>query len=162
MPPFLAVFSANARKPNQFYVHEILDCLCPAPRKQAGFPPDTEGAVETDGKAFRYCLCASEEQGAISLTGDIRLGEASYRTELRAHRVDGNLFEISGLVFDNKIQRLDNRQCIRDVLEYIGQKMLMPAAQGEVPEPHKEKGRFGKIGRFLTRLVPDEPGIWHP
>lgn len=161
MPPFVYhQFMMNGLKRNQLPEAELVAMLCPQGKGDNPgrlFPLGLNISVDRQDKdrGHSFSLVKSED-GSISLHSTIRKGDVLFTTTLAARRVNATVYEITSLVFDNRVETLDSRQEICNVLEYIGRKQLLATAEGGSAEPHQEKGRFGKFGRFMTRLIPDD------
>lgn len=164
MPPYISPqFQYHGRKGNQFYDHEFAELLNRQPAWQEGQPVNLGIAFDVQGKNDeRYTaeLKKSADGKQITLDATLRKGGQVYKTTMTAKQVKDNLYEITELTFDNHKERLDARWEITSVLGHIGDKQLAQGVSGKIPEAHKEKGKFGKIGRFFSRSVPDDLSVW--
>lgn len=150
-------------KRNQLREEELVALLCPAatgenPNRLFSLALDISVDRQAEDRGHTFTL-TRDAAGTINLHSVIRKDGQDFTTTLTARRVSPAVSEITGLVFDNRVETLDSRQEILNVLEHIGRKQLLVTAEGGIPEPHQEKGRFGKLGRFMTRMIPDD-GVW--
>ncbi len=163
--PLSDLFSYYGRHPNQFFLHELQEMLCPAPDSTSQARSSTldfntsRGVTSSDGtRRASYSLQKSKDGNSISLQVSIRSDGRVYETSLSAVRVrKDNLFEIQSLTFDNKKEKLGHRWEITSVLAFIGKNHLQKICEGRVPPPHEERGEFGKLGRFWSRCLFDNP-----
>jgi len=163
--PLSDLFSYYGRRPNQFFLHELQEMLCPAPDSTSQARSSTldfntsRGVTSSDGtRRASYSLQKSKDGNSISLQVSIRSDGRVYETSLSAVRVrKDNLFEIQSLTFDNKKEKLGHRWEITSVLGFIGKNHLQKICEGRVPPPHEERGKFGKLGRFWSRCLFDNP-----
>ncbi len=167
--PISDIFSYYGRKPNQFFMNELQEMLCPDHNEKSG--PRTSPLAfgtsrrvsHTNGNA-EYSLEKSADGKSISLNVQIQQGDKTFSTALTAVQVrSDSLYEIKSLMFDNKPEKLGHRWEISAVLGFIGRNHLEKICEGKVPAPHEERGQFGKIGRFMNRALLDNPhAMWHP
>lgn len=163
--PLSDLFSYYGRRPNQFFLHELQEMLCPAPDSTSQARSSTldfntsRVVTSSDGtQRASYSLQKSKDGNSISLQVSIRSEGRVYETSLSAVRVrKDNLFEIQSLTFDNKKEKLGYRWEITSVLGFIGKNHLQKICEGRVPPPHEERGKFGKLGRFWSRCIFDNP-----
>lgn len=128
--PLSDLFSYYGRRPNQFFLHELQEMLCPAPdstsqARSSTLDFNTSRAVTSSDGTQRasYSLQKSKDGNSISLQVSIRSEGRVYETSLSAVRVrKDNLFEIQSLTFDNKKEKLGHRWEITSVLGFIGKK----------------------------------------
>lgn len=161
--PLSDLFSYYGRRANQFFLHELEEMLCPAPNDKSG-PRTAPLAIDTARKVAAgtgeagYSLQKSADGQTLTLEAHIRRGGQSYDTQMTAVKVrSDNLYEIRALTFDNKAEKLNHRWEITSVLSFIGRNHLQNICENKVPEPHQERGQFGKIGRFFNRCLLDNP-----
>lgn len=165
MPPFISpMFQYHGRRPNQIDEAELLSFLCPPARAQDmplkqklcyGCTVSVGSGTTKDGATFS--LNKSQDGATITLEGAIISGDVIYKTHMTAKKVKDDLYQINALTFDNHVEKLESRWEIAKVLAHIGEKQMKPTAQGIVPKPHEERGKFGKFSRFLDRCMPDDP-----
>ncbi|MEZ0226940.1 MAG: hypothetical protein ACAH83_20480 [Alphaproteobacteria bacterium] len=169
MPPFISpMFSYHSRRSNQFYDHELEEFLCPPPFK--GEKPlahaltlNSAHKVEAPGSSYTYSLEKSTDNKTIALEATLTRDGIVHKTAMTAVHVSENLYEITALTFDNKKERLDARWEISKVLSHIGKEQLQKACRDELPQPHEERGKFGKLARFVDRwLLPEDPVLIPP
>ncbi len=167
--PISDIFSYYGRKPNQFFLHELQEMLCPDHNEKSGprsspLAFGTARRVNGADSSAEYALDKSADGKDINLRVQIQQGGKTYTTAMTAAQVrSDNLYEIKSLVFDNKPEKLGHRWEISSVLGFIGRNHLEKICEGKVPTPHEERGQFGKIGRFLNRALLDNPhAMWHP
>lgn len=162
--PLSDTFSYYGRRPNQFFLAELEDMLCPPVHEKSGkrsIAPavgtkhDVEGA---EGTKAKFSLSLNAEKTELTLNVHIMRDGHTYDSALTATKVrDDNLFEIKELTFDNKPEKLKHRWEITSVLGFLGKNHISGIAENKIPEPHKERGQFGKAGRFFNRMLADNP-----
>lgn len=162
--PLSDTFSYYGRRPNQFFLAELEEMLCPPAHEKTGkrsITPaigskhDVEG---TEGTKAKFSLSLNAEKTALTLNVHIMRDGHTYDSSLTATKVrDDNLFEIKELTFDNKPEKLKHRWEITSVLGFLGKNHISGIAENKIPEPHKERGQFGKVGRFFNRMLADNP-----
>jgi len=152
-------FNYSNRKDNQFYDHELEELLT-GRRYEEGRKPGLDIAFDVLGKGDdRYTaeLKRSDSGDQITLNATLRRDEVVYVTTMTAKRVKEALYELTELTFDNRKEKLDRRWEMSKVLGHIGEEQLKKGVEGKIAEPHKEKGKFGKLARFFDRLIPNDP-----
>ncbi len=163
--PLSDIFSYYGRRPNQFFLAELEDMLCPPPAEKSGkrdlsLAIGTKHAVEQDsaGHKASFSLSLSPDQKELRLDVHLMYDGHTYDSKLRAVKVrDDNLFEIKELIFDNKPEKLNHRWEITSVIGFLGKNHLSGIAENKIPAPHQERGQFGKAGRFFNRMLADNP-----
>lgn len=147
-------FSYAGRKGNQFYEKELAELLEQGNDLNT---PVTLG-VKGEGEAlYTATLEKSKDGKEITLDASLRRDGHTFETKLKAVQVKKDLYEITQLTFDNRKEKLDARWEMTKVIAHIGKAQLKTAAEGKLPEAHKEKGKFGKISRFFDRMTPNDP-----
>lgn len=147
-------FSYAGRKANQFYEKELADLLQQGDNLNT---PITLGVKGEGEQLYTATLEKSKDGREITLDAALRRDGHTYETTLRAVQVKKDLYEITQLTFDNRKEKLDSRWEMTKVIAHIGKAQLKTAAEGALPEAHKEKGKFGKLSRFFDRLTPNDP-----
>lgn len=167
--PISDLFSYYGRRPNQFFLNELEEMLCPPHNDKSGarkspLEMNTSRTVYAPPHTASYRLEKSPDDRAIELLVTLKGADQTFTTALRAEKLrDDNLYEIKSLIFDNKPEKLKHRWEITSVLGFIGRNHLEKICEGKVPRPHEEKGQFGKVGRFVNRCLMDNPHqMWHP
>lgn len=162
--PLSDLFSYYGRRPNQFFLHELEEMLCPPATEKSGkrvLTPalNTGHAVEdTTGRKASYSLSLSADKKELSLDVHLMHDAHTYDSSLRAVKVrDDNLYEIKSLTFDNKPEKLKHRWEITSVIAFLGKNHIAGIAENNIPAPHRERGQFGKVGRFFNRMLADNP-----
>ena len=166
MPPFITpLFNDFNRGPNQFYLRELTDFLCPAPRKGEPDPSspltlNAQQTLETAEGKYEFKLEKTADGKKITLDATLTRGGVTHKTQIEAAQVSANLYQVNKLVFDNKVERTDSRWEMSKVMAHIGKEQLLKSLQGALPKAHEERGKFGKFARFCDRwLIPDNPMI---
>ena len=167
MPPNVSpIFSYHGRRGSQFYESELVEFLCPQPfagEKPLKTPLALGAGATVDsgsgGDKYSFALAKSADGSRITLEAQLTRGGVMYKTEVQAARVKDDLYQITALTFDNHPERLDSRWEISKVLAHIGQQQLQKACRGDLPEAHREKGKFGRFARFRDRCLPDDPSV---
>lgn len=151
-------FNYRGLKDNQFREHELAEFLTGTPHKNGatltGFAFDVTGK---DSERYTAKLEKSEDGKTITLDAMLRRETFTYKTTMTAVRVAPNIYEVTELTFDNHKEKLDRRWEMSKVLGHIGSEQLKKGVDGKLADPHKEKGKFGKIARFFDRLIPNDP-----
>jgi hypothetical protein len=170
MPPYISpVFKYHGRRPNQFDEAELVDLLCPQPygkeaplRHKLGLGASVSLKNDQTGSRMDFKLEKSADGKTITLDSTLVRDNVTYKTALVARQVKDDLYQITKLTFDNHEEKLSHRWEITKVLAHIGKAQLQKAAQGIIPLPHEESGKFSKFRRFLTRCLPDDPTTMTP
>jgi hypothetical protein len=162
MPPISDMFAYHGRPGSQFYEEDLKAFLCPQPlagEKPLSIPlMMNSGTIATTAQGkYEFMLEKSEDGKTIALDATLTRGDQVYKTAMKAVQVQGDLYQITQLTFDNKPERLKHRWEIAKVLAHIGKEQLQKACRGELPEAHEERGKFGKFRRFLNSLMPNDP-----
>lgn len=167
--PLSDLFSYYGRRPNQFFLKELEEMLCPPHNDKSGarktpLQMDTSRRISQPPYSAEYSLEKTPDGSSIHLHVLIQVADQSFMTAMRAEKVRGDdLYEIKSLVFDNKTEKLKHRWEITSVLGFIGRNHLEKICEGKAPRPHEERGQFGKFGRFMNRCLPNNPmDMWHP
>lgn len=156
------MFCYHGRPGNQFYEEDLYAFLCPQPRtgeKSLTQPLSLNSAakVETASGSYEFTLEKSADGKTITLEASLKRDSFEHRTVMKAVQVEDDLYQVNQITFDNKEERLNHRWEITKVLSHIGREQLQRACRGELPQAHEERGKFGKFGRFLSSLLPDNP-----
>lgn len=157
-------FNHISHRASQFYDWELAEFLMRA-KPVEGKPVEIGLAFDVQGdNGERYTAELKKLDGgkAIVLDATLRRSGMVYKTSMTALRVQDDLYQITELTFDNRKEKLDARWEITKVLAHIGEEQLKQGEAGKLAEPHKEKGKFGKVARFIDRLMPNEPIIMPP
>lgn len=163
--PLSSKFSYYGRRPNQFFLSELTEMLCPPAEKGAApravaLSLGAQHCVTDDKNNARahFTLAQSKDGKEITLHIHLMCDGHTYDSHLKAVEVrKDKLFEITELVFDNKPEKLKHRWEITSVLGFLGRNHLSGIAENKIPAPHKERGQFGKFGRFFNRMLADNP-----
>jgi len=163
-------FSYFGRRPNQFFLAELEEMLCP-PADEKSMPRQVPLALGTshklenkqEDKRASFKLEKSADGTTLSLEVHIMRDGHTYDSKMTAVQVrKDNLFEIRELIFDNKPEKLGHRWEISSVLGFLGKNHLNTICQNRIPAPHSETGKFGKLGRFFSRSLADNPYLMFP
>jgi|GEM_PF-1273036 len=158
------IFSYYGRRPNQFFLRDLEELLCPPADEKSGARAvklaigATHRLEDATGQKASFSLSLSADKKELSL--DVRLVRDGriHDSRLRAVKVrEDNLYEITSLTFDNKPEKLKHRWEISAVLGFLGKNHLAGIAANKIPAPHQERGQFGKFGRFFNRMLADNP-----
>lgn len=163
-------FSYFGRRPNQFFLAELEEMLCPpaSPKtipRQVPLNFDASHKLENraEDKRASFKFEKSADGKTLSLHIHIMRDNHTYDSKMTAVQVrKDNLFEIRELVFDNKPEKLSHRWEIASVLAFLGKNHLNTICQNRIPVQHKETGKFGKLGRFFSRSLADNPYTMPP
>jgi len=162
--PLSDIFSYYGRRPNQFFLSELEDMLCPPASEKSGkraIAPavGTQHTVEDSaGNKASFSLSLSADKKELSLHVHLMQNGQTHDSTLHAVKVrEDNLFEIKELTFDNKPEKLKHRWEITSVIGFLGKNHISGVAENKIPAPHQERGQFGKAGRFFNRMLADNP-----
>jgi len=161
--PLSDVFSYYGRRPNQFFLSELEEMLCPRMEGPHAVTPAIGCAHRVEdakGQKAGFSLTLSADKKELALDVQIVRDGHIHDSRLRAVKVrDDNLYQITALTFDNKQEKLKHRWEISSVLGFLGKNHIAGIAANKIPAPHEERGQFGKLGRFWNRMLADNP---HP
>ena len=149
------IFGDKSKKPdipaNHLRANDVLFILgC----KAAEGETETRRKAAPDGRYASYTFKNMVDGKTFELHAEICDGKQKWETRLFAEQVRPGTLAVKELVFDNKPERLSNPKEIYSVLNYIGNNHVRGLFFGSIPRPHIEKGTFGRVGRFMTRIGP--------
>jgi hypothetical protein len=142
---FRRTAAAPQNRVRSFDLHFILGCWAPEGRTQTESAGDPKGDYST----FTFSNCLDGK--TFTFDALVRQGGTEYKTALVAEKLDGGLYEVKSLTFDNKAEDLKSHGEILSVFEYLGRMHVGRTHQGFAARPHPDKGRFGRAGRFMSR-----------